>query len=165
MKNQSFESASSILPVFLRGIVNNMPEEEKPWAEEIRLRVERPLTVTARNREWALPKASEPYMVQARDINAVLESASLGSVHTVLDQLRAGFVTVRGGHRLGISGSVAMQNGEVKTVRHFSSLCLRVAKAIPDVSRPLWPGLTGPDGPYNILIISPPGLGKTTLLR
>ena len=164
MKPSPFESASSLLPLFLRGIVNTMPEGEKDGVEEIRLRAQRPLTVTTQEGPRTLP-ISKPYIIQPRDIDAVLESASAGSVHTVLDQLRAGFVTVRGGHRLGVSGSVAMQNGAVKSIRHLSSLCLRIAKAMPHVSAPLWPGLTGSRGLHNVLILSPPGLGKTTLLR
>ena len=83
----------------------------------------------------------------------------------MLDQLRSGYVTAAGGVRVGICGEGATREGELLSFRRITSLALRVPHALPGVARPLLPQLAEGGELSNTLILSPPGLGKTTLLR
>ena len=72
----------------------------------------------------------------------LVEIASRASLHTVLDQVRRGYLTVEGGHRIGLCGSVWTENGQVKNLRCLSSLDLRVAHAVPGCGAGLLPRLS-----------------------
>jgi stage III sporulation protein AA len=103
--------------------------------------------------------------VTADDLAKTLEGVSQGSLHTVLDSLRHGFITLPGGHRLGVCGSAAIRDGSVTHIRDISSLCIRIAKENKGIADKLIHALLISGKLSNTLIISPPGGGKTTLLR
>ena len=128
--------------------------------EELRLRVGLPPAVRIAGRES--PLACAP--VSAQELRETLSRAARYSVHSYAESLRHGFVTLTGGHRLGVCGTVAQENGQVIGVRGLSSLNLRVARQHPDLAEQiaLW---VGEKPPQSVLLLSPPGLGKTTLLR
>ena len=108
---------------------------------------------------------AEHAIVMENDLRLVLEIASQASVHTVLDKVRNGFLTVRGGHRIGICGTAVVRGGTVESVRYITSLAIRVAKEARGVSEKLIPRLAEDGVLKNTLILAPPGQGKTTLLR
>lgn len=157
-----FQSAVPLFPAPIRSILLGLPPSQQVFVEEIRLRVGRPVSIVlpAGERMLAPDKPTT-----AQDIELVVEAATQGSAHAALEYMRAGFVTVRGGHRLGLCGTVVTREGEVSTVRFVTSLCLRVAHAIHGAADGLPARLRSGHGLHNTLILSPPGLGKTTLLR
>jgi stage III sporulation protein AA len=159
---QAFASAVALLPSGLRGALNTLPTAQRVFAEEIRLRLGRPVAVTLPGGERSV---CPDRPVTTHDLEMVLEAATQGSTHTALERLRAGFVTLRGGHRLGLCGAVVCQGGEVSALRQLSSVCLRVARAVHGAADGLPARIWNGWRPYNTLILSPPGLGKTTLLR
>ena len=128
--------------------------------EELRLRVGLPPAVRIAGRES--PLACAP--VSAQELRETLSRAARYSVHSYAESLRHGFVTLAGGHRLGVCGTAAEENGQVITVRGLSSLNLRIARQYPGLGEQiaLW---VGEKPPQSVLLLSPPGLGKTTLLR
>ena len=128
--------------------------------EELRLRVGLPPAVRIAGRES--PLACTP--VSAQELRETLSRAARYSVHSYAESLRHGFVTLAGGHRLGVCGTAAEENGQVITVRGLSSLNLRIARQYPGLGEQiaLW---VGEKPPQSVLLLSPPGLGKTTLLR
>lgn len=156
-----FEAAAGFLPEHLRGKVNALPLRAKLQAEEFRLRLERPLFVTY---SWG-EEAISGTKITENDLETVLNIVSGSSVHTVLDQLKRGFVALRGGHRLGVCGTAVMERGEIGTLKDFSSLCLRIAKEYRNVATPVIPMVCRDGEMLNTLILSAPGGGKTTLLR
>jgi stage III sporulation protein AA len=93
-----------------------------------------------------------------------VELATRSSYHSASEQLRRGFVTLPGGHRLGLSGTAVTGGGEITGFRQFSSLDLRIARAKGTGSDVLYRLMEG-DTFSSTLILSPPGKGKTTLLR
>lgn len=105
------------------------------------------------------------YLVKPRDLEAVLETATQGSTHTALLSLGTGFVTTPGGHRLGVCGAVIQRENGALGLRCVSSVCLRVARAVPGAADGLPLQLLHGDRFFHTLILSPPGFGKTTLLR
>ena len=94
----------------------------------------------------------------------MLSRAAQYSVHSYTDSLRHGFLTLSGGHRLGICGTAAEEDGRVLGVRGLSSINLRIAHQAEDLQAQIarW---IGTDEPQSTLLLSPPGYGKTTLLR
>ena len=153
-----FRQAAALLPSRLRQAAARMGREEQCRAEELRLRNGCPITVSGPEGERVIP-GCEQLPLTERDLSQVLEIATQASVHAVLEQVRNGFVTVRGGHRIGICGSGVVRDGEVCNLRRISSLSIRVARSVPGISA----GILGML--QSTLILSPPGGGKTTLLR
>lgn len=159
-----FQSAASLLPGELRRAVEALPEEIRRRTEEFRLRVGRPLMLSSYWGEQPLP-GLEAREITGRDLLDVLEVASRASAHTALEQFKNGFLTVSGGHRLGLCGSGVVKDGVVGNLRQISSVALRIAKEVPGVAAPILPRLYRGEELQNTLLLSPPGGGKTTLLR
>ncbi|WNX83085.1 stage III sporulation protein AB [Agathobaculum sp. NTUH-O15-33] len=127
--------------------------------EEIRLRAGRPpaFKTVGGERETALEPLTPEIL---RDI---LSRAARYSVHSYQESLQNGFLTLPGGHRLGVCGTAIMEDREVRGIRQISSLNLRVARQIDTVGQDI--RLTNGDRLVSTLLLSPPGAGKTTLLR
>ena len=99
------------------------------------------------------------------ELRQAVENATQSSAHTALDRVRQGFVTLRGGHRVGLCGSVVKKDGQIVTLRDISSLSIRVARPVVGQARGLLPQLMERGIFLSTLILAPPGVGKTTLLR
>lgn len=160
-KAERFGAVAALLPFELRRRVDELPERVKAQGEELRLRAGRPLSVVYPSGE--VPIAGT--QVSQEHLRAVLEIASGASVHTVMEQLKNGFVPVSGGHRLGLCGTAVVRDGALVNLRAISSVSLRVAREVTGISTAVIPRLIGESGLENTLILSPPGGGKTTLLR
>lgn len=161
-KAAAFDRAAQVLPPELRAAALAVPEEVRAEAEEVRLRLGQPMTVLAGGTEREVPG---PPPVERGDLDAVLEIATRASAHTALERVRRGFVTLRGGHRIGLCGMAAMEGGQIKSLRCLSSLNLRVARPVPGAAAEVLPLLRRSGGVTSALILAPPGAGKTTLLR
>lgn len=155
-----FENAAALLPADLRAAAHALPESVRAAAEEFRLRAGAAATVLAPGGERRLAERA----VTTRDLDSLLEAATRASAHTALESVTSGFVTVRGGCRVGLCGQVSESGGRVLTIRRLSSAALRIPREARGCADGLFPGLTQ-DGFRDTLLISPPGCGKTTLLR
>lgn len=155
------ETVWELLPGPLRELVERLPEGERERIEEVRLRLGRPLSVVLPEEERFLRGTA----VDRGVLTLVLEKASQCSVHTVLEQIRNGFVAVRGGHRLGLCGTGVVENGTLVNLRAVSSLSLRQAREVKGIAAALVSTLFEEGQFQNTLILAPPGQGKTTLLR
>lgn len=165
-----------IFPQKLRELLRRARTEEFP-AQELRLRVGRPLLMTADGREWVLDsdqgrwmcaeggEKSRHYLVSGQDIRDTLEYMSRYSLYAFDEELRQGFLTAAGGHRIGLTGQAVLGAGSVKTLRNISSLNIRVARQVKGCAAKVLPWLYREGELCSSLIISPPGCGKTTLLR
>lgn len=151
-------------PQYLREQLSVLDKDKREKVEELRLREGFPLSAVTAGEEWTHPGWKGRILTEAH-LRRVLEAAGKGSVHTILDQLRGGFVTARGGYRLGICGEAAMKDGQLLSFRRITSLSIRIPHGISHLAQPLLPQLLEEGGLVSTLIFSPPGLGKTTLLR
>ena len=109
-----------------------------------------------------------PHIVTAEELQETLNRLMRFSYYAYENDLAKGFVTIEGGHRVGVCGKVVQKNGEAALIKEISSLNIRFAKEIKGCSDAVFHRLYQKDGqvqPANTLIISPPGCGKTTLLR
>ena len=160
---KAYAQAMFYLPPRLRRLAEKVPAEERGAAEEFRLRAGRAFSITLPRGILTLDDACP---VTAGDIELMVETATHGSLHTVLERVCNGFVTVEGGHRLGLSGAAVVQRGEIINLRELSSCCLRIARERKGAADTVLPKIwNGRSLPPNTLILSPPGGGKTTLLR
>ena len=160
---ERYLEAAALLPPRLREAAERLCQADQARAEELRLRAGRPMTATFPEGERPVPGATE--VVTCKDLELVLEIATHASVHTAQAQLSNGFFTVDGGHRIGICGSGVMQDGQVRNLRQISPLAIRVAREVPGVARLILDRLWRDDMLQSTLVVSPPGGGKTTLLR
>lgn len=127
--------------------------------EEIRIRIMKRVEVIITGKPIYLP-----YEVTYDDTINLLNELSNYSIYTLEEELRKGYITVKGGHRVGLSGRVITENGRVKAIRDVTSFNIRIAKERIGISERYIPYLY--DGNWlNTLIIGPPQTGKTTLLR
>ncbi|AOT68163.1 stage III sporulation protein AA [Geosporobacter ferrireducens] len=162
-----------ILPIRLRGIFEQFPPEYVESVEEIRLRGERPLCVSMRNRDYyiddngvLLSQPASAYQVKKEDIEKAFHLLTDYSVYALEEEIRNGFITIKGGHRVGLSGRVVLNGPSIKTMKEISGLNIRISNQKLGVSDPIMGHLIqGPYQIYHTLIVSPPQCGKTTLLR
>lgn len=105
------------------------------------------------------------YIVSVNEIREMMEYISNFSAYAHEDELRQGFITIQGGHRVGICGKVVLSEGKIKLIRNVSFLNIRIAREKPGCAQNLLPYLFEGDRLCHTLIVSPPGCGKTTLLR
>lgn len=157
-----FDQAAGLLPFGLRQVALAVPRAEQVIAEELRLRVGYPVAITLPEREMVLPGSP---VITSNDLYSVLEIATKASAHTALERVRQGFVTVRGGHRLGLCGSVVSKDGMIHNMRSISSLNIRIARQIPGIGNELLGAIRANRTVPSVLVLAPPGAGKTTLLR
>ena len=156
-----YMTAISYLPEKLRLEALNLSENLQNQAEEIRLRCGSKMTALIGGQETDISEKA----VNENDLARLIENATGSSVHSFAETIKNGFIPMRGGHRLGLCGAAVMKNGEIATIRSFSSLNLRIAREHTGISDSIIPELIHDGTPQNTLIVSPPGFGKTTLLR
>lgn len=164
MGEADFMGIERLLPLSLRRMLEEYVGAPGTQPEEVRLREGQAPSLVCGGEEL-VPPAWCAHRVSAEEIAWVLEAAGKGSVHTVMEQLKQGFLSVEGGHRIGLCGSVAMKGAEVYNFRRISSLSLRICREIPGVGERVLPDLLEEGRLQSTLIFSPPGAGKTTLLR
>lgn len=141
--------------------------------EEIRLRAGRPLMVVHRGGDFFVGPDGRPvaearlaYTVEAAEVRQTLELMSGSSLYAWENELRQGFLTLPGGHRVGICGRAVFRDGRLFTLKEIGSLNLRIAREAPGAADRVLPWLIDAGGlPHNTLVFSSPGAGKTTLLR
>jgi len=154
---QAVKQAVAICPPELRQAVLRRPLAEQ--TEELRLRIGRQPTVLVRGREEALPTDR----VTAFLLEDMLARATRHAVYAAEETLKNGFVTIDGGHRLGLCGTGVYRMGALTGLRELSSLNLRVARQVAGIADRIADGLW--TSRASVLLVGAPGSGKTTLLR
>lgn len=128
--------------------------------QEIRMRIGNPVILVYGNKEYVLEE-----VVSESTFRETLEYVSHYSLHAYENELRQGFITVEGGHRVGMAGQVLVEHGEVKRIKQVSSMNIRISHEILQCADIVFPYIVQNGMPCHTLIISPPRCGKTTLLR
>lgn len=155
----------------VREILSNVNEKDFLDIEEIRIRVDKPLIVKSRGGEFFLDrnggllKEKTDAIISLSDINLCLEILSGYSLFALEEEIKQGYFTLPGGHRIGVAGRVFSSGGRVLAIRNISSLNIRIAHEIKGCGERLFEYIKNGNDIYNTLIVSGPGGGKTTLLR
>lgn len=150
-----------------------MGKSDLPRLEEIRLRIYQPLSVRSAGRCLFLDglgrrsSFQDAYRVSPDDIARTVQILTNNSWYAWEDEIRGGYLTVPGGHRVGLCGRAVVEGTKVKTIKSISSLSIRIAREVLGAADEII-NVVCPPGKSLIqstLIVSPPGAGKTTLLR
>jgi stage III sporulation protein AA len=157
----SYQQASSVLPPRLYSSAARVSLAEQRQTEEFRLRIGYPMTLLQGGTE----QETDSPPVTEEDLRAVLANASRTSLHTVLDKVRDGFVTIQGGHRIGLCGEATVRQGEIYSLHRLSSLAIRIAREMDGLGGQALAEIQEQNTLLSTLILAPPGAGKTTLLR
>lgn len=145
----------NVLPLKIREVIDGERALSDLQVEEIRLRAGKQVLLISGKEEVILKVTVNEMMIRE-----AMEYISGYSLYAYEEQLREGFITIRGGHRVGIAGKTVLEQEKVKTIKNISSINIRISHQIIGCSDGIMKYVKG-----NILIMSPPRMGKTTLLR
>lgn len=154
------ESVLALLPKNIQNQLRNVPPDILLKSEELRIRVDRPIEVIV---------AGVPYFVfyevSVQDAEQLVSHLSQFSLYTLEEELKRGYITIAGGHRVGLAGKVILEKGTVKAIRDISSFNIRIARQKIGVAEDFIPFLYDHGEWQHTLIIGAPQTGKTTILR
>ncbi len=152
-----------VLPQELQSAVRALPASQREAVEELRLRAGQTATAVFLGRESVLRSPTGTIPVRPETLSAIVAAACAQSVYAAKEQIAQGFVTLPGGHRLGLCGTAVPAAGGIGTIRDFSSLSIRIARPCPGCADAVFARFR--EAPGGVLLIGPPGSGKTTALR
>lgn len=143
-----------------------------PVLQEIRLRAEREVILKLEDGEsyigvdGSLQKTADcAWRASQKDLEAILNHICSYSLYAFADELKQGFLTIPGGHRVGVAGQVILEQDQVRNMKNIRFLNIRISHQIPGAADGVIPYLFEGNRLMDTLIVSPPGCGKTTLLR
>lgn len=151
------------LEIYLQ--ITKLIEENEKIAdeiEEIRIRTDKPITIRVNDSNRILK-----HKVTQEETLRTFEKICENSIYSYRKQICEGFITIKGGHRIGITGQVVMEDNKVININYISSLNFRIARQKLECSNETLKYIINPEENtiYNTLIVSPPGCGKTTMIR
>lgn len=151
---------TNIYNILLYTLEQNRQIEEN--IQEIRIRVGRPILLKLRQADILIE-----YVVTQTEVLQTLERLCENSIYAYKNQICAGFITVKGGHRVGITGTAVMEYDKVINMKYITSLNFRIAREVINCSNKILGQMIDRENNniYTTLIVSPPGKGKTTILR
>lgn len=162
---QKFEEIINYFPINIYNLLKTIINENsflQQDLQEIRIRVDRPILLKSRKSDFVIE-----YRVNSKEILQILEKICDNSIYAYQNQMINGFITIKGGHRIGIAGTAVSENGRVTNLKYITSLNFRIAREVVNCSNKILGQIIDKekDSIFNTLIVSPPGKGKTTVLR
>lgn len=170
--NETATCSRGILSFMPQGLRQHMYNIALDDAYEIHMRLDKPLAihfsdgcfyVNPRGNLTVIPTTA--VKVTREHIDEAIEIATSSSVYSVRDEIKNGFITIEGGHRIGITGTAVLKEDKVSFIKDISGLNYRLASEIIGAADKVMPFIENEGTLKNTLIISPPGAGKTTMLR
>ena len=163
MKNK--EEILQYFPREIKGLIDSTLEQDKRIEQElkeIRLRVGKPIILKLRNIDLIIE-----YKTKQSDILQTVERLCNNSIYAYKNQICEGFITCKGGHRVGITGTAVVENNKVLNLKYITSINFRIAREIKNCSNKILSEVIDRENNtiFNTLLVSPPGRGKTTMLR
>ena len=168
-----FDNVLEYLSQNIRKMLASISNKAKSKIEEIRLRNGCPLSLYMDGKDYFVTQKSQlteeidkVYIINSEDISNSFQLITNHSVYAFSEDIRKGYITITGGHRVGIGGKVIYSNNGIEMINSISSLNIRIARQKKGISDKIIPFLLDKkNNAQNTLIISPPQCGKTTLLR
>ncbi|MGO5052191.1 stage III sporulation protein AA [Lachnospiraceae bacterium LCP25S3_G4] len=134
--------------------------------QEIRLRVSKPVALLYDGMEMILTDEKKVrHVITKEEMKEAIEYVSNYSLYAFDNEMRQGFITIEGGHRVGMVGKTILEDNKIKNMKFISSMNVRVAHEVVGCAEKILPFVTDNKQIHHTMIISPPGCGKTTLLR
>ncbi|WP_077367698.1 stage III sporulation protein AA [Anaerosalibacter sp. Marseille-P3206] len=168
-----FDKLLEYLVPDISNILYKISDKKKDAIEEIRLKNNMPIIICCNGFDYFVSETGqfikdykESVYITKEQLQKTFQIISNYSVYAFEEEIKSGFITLKGGHRVGLAGKVVYGPNGIETIKNISSLNLRIAHEITGVSNNIMKYiLKQPNTIYNTLIISPPQCGKTTLLR
>ena len=155
----------------IRELLARLPVDYEE-VQEIRLRAEKPLLIRYGTREYFVTEdgklseeESEGFLVDKKELMETMEYIANYSMYAYEEELKQGYLTVRGGHRIGVAGKIIMDGNRISSVRYISFVNVRLSHERKGCADQIMPYVFENGELCHCMIISPPGCGKTTLLR
>lgn len=146
------------------GALSRLPDKDS--LTELRLSLERFALVSARGKPRVLVDSKGRAVPLDKTVfSYTLDALSRGSLYSISDGLGRGYVTIEGGHRVGLCGTAVMTDSRVTTARDISDICFRICREVPGCGWDIYCDMCRTGRVESSLIASPPGYGKTTVLR
>ncbi|MGI6161365.1 MAG: stage III sporulation protein AA [Christensenellales bacterium] len=168
MDNTALESVLINMPTRIRSACSPLLKHEARL-EEIRIRAERPLMAWLGTEAFLGESgicALENALLPSKDeVRAVIESLCGYSIYAFEDDIAAGFITISGGHRIGLSGRAVIKGGRVVALTSYSGINIRFSRQVTGCAKKLVNYICHAGRPLSTLIYSPPQMGKTTMVR
>lgn len=165
---------SDILPFLSKNVQEILKKASINYdkLQEIRLRYNKPLILLMDGKEYLLDEQGKrtydirrAYVTGVHDIKETLEYVSDYSIYAYEEEIRQGFITIKGGHRVGLAGRVVCESDQIKGMKHITNLNIRISHEKKGCADMLLPWLFEKKQLCHTLLISGPGCGKTTMLR
>lgn len=172
MEKGIFDDVIENLALDIKAALAKLPGSIKEDSEEIRLRVNSPLSVYSKGMDYYIKKdggvtnkPEEGIIVHGDMISKTFQLVCNYSIYALSEEIRNGYITIKGGHRVGIGGKVIYGNQGIESIKDISSLNIRIGREKKGISDKVIHYLLEDGRFLNTMIISPPQCGKTTLLR
>lgn len=157
----------------IKEIIINLPDLYMKQLEEIRVRLEKPLMIHSNKLDYMITdrgtvtdRMEKAYKVSREDCEKTIQLLSNYSLYAIEEELKSGYITLRGGHRVGIVGRGIIESGRIKALKNISGFNIRIARQVLGAADNLIKYIVRRENDiYNTMIISPPQCGKTTILR
>lgn len=168
------ERKDQVIRIFAKEIRRILEQVQTDYrhVQEIRLRVGAPLLLVCGNREYYVTDkgdldtwAGGAHVVTRQELKETMEYISSYSLYAFEEELRQGFITIQGGHRVGVAGKTVVEDQEIRGMKYISFINVRLSHQILGCADPVMPYVYEGDQAAHTLIVSPPRCGKTTLLR
>ncbi|MFR2846151.1 MAG: stage III sporulation protein AA, partial [Hungatella hathewayi] len=168
------EKKDELVKIFSKAIRNVLGRLDVDFedVQEIRLRVLAPLLVIYKNTEYYLThsgrlsgKAEDAYVVSREEVRETMEYISHYSLYAYEEEMKQGFITIQGGHRIGIAGKTIVDDKGIRSMKYVSFINVRLSHQVKGCASAVLPSLYHGGDIFHTLVISPPRCGKTTLLR
>lgn len=155
-----FDEVIELLPSEIKNMLASTPKQIKSIAFEIRLRANREIMLTCPNKIFNLKR-----ILTAKNLNDCFLSICNYSVHSHINEIKQGFITLQGGHRAGLCATAVYddETGKIANLKQISSINIRISRQVENASKELFDELHNNVG--KLLIVGPPSSGKTTILK
>lgn len=160
------------LPDNFKKIIRGIPYTIIKDLEEIRIREKRPLMIYSHGRDYFLCEDGKPvsnpmkaYHVTSRDTQRILQLMADFSLYAIEEEIRNGYITLKGGYRVGLAGKGVLEGGNIKTLKYINTFNIRITREIRGAADKVIPYIINNGRVLHTLILSPPQMGKTTLIR
>lgn len=172
-KLKNFNVAVSSLSENIAAVLKNIPDDFKNNVQEIRLRINNPPVIICNNKTYfvtnegkitnSFDMKNNLFILTPSELQYTFEKICNYSVYSFENEIKNGFITLEGGHRIGISGEAVSFNGKITGIKNISSLNIRIAKEFLNCSEVVFESIKFEKG--GVLVVGPPSSGKTTFLR
>lgn len=166
------EPVLEALPQEIQDMIKGVPLSLRQDLEEIRIRENRPIMVHGHGKDYFVcrdgsisSRAEQAYHINQEDTRKILQLISDYSIYAFDEEIRNGYLTLKGGHRVGMTGKVVLDNGIIRTMKYINSFNIRISREVIGSADKIMPYIISEKEICHTLILSPPQMGKTTLLR